>query len=95
MRDAGLAEFPDSVTARGAKHLAELSDMASAGARAVMVFLVQRADADRMGLARDIDPAYGAAFDAARAVSVEALCYRCDVSTDAIVLNGALPIMDA
>ena len=95
MREAGLAEFPDSVTARGAKHLVELSDMASAGARAVMVFLVQRADADRMGLARDIDPAYGAAFDAARAAKVEALCYRCDIGTDAIAVTNALPILDA
>ena len=95
VRDAGLAEFPDSVTARGAKHLAELSNMASAGARAVMVFLVQRADANRMGLARDIDPAYGAAFDAARAANVEALCYCCDISTDAITVRNAVPITGA
>ena len=95
IRDAGLAEFPDSVTARGAKHLAELADMVSEGARAVMVFLVQRADADRMGLARDIDPAYGAAFDAARTANVEALCYGCHVAPDAIAVRNALPIIDA
>lgn len=95
MREAGLAEFPDSVTARGAKHLVELADMAAAGARAAMVFLVQRADADRFGLARDIDPAYGSAFDAARAANVEALCYGCDMGTDAIAVRDALPIMDA
>lgn len=77
MRDAGFAEFPDSVTARGAKHLAELSDMVAAGARAVMFFLVQRDDAERFGLAGDIDPHYAQCFEAARRAGVETLVYSC------------------
>jgi sugar fermentation stimulation protein A len=47
MRQPGLAEFPDAVTKRGAKHLAELGDMAAAGARAVMLFLIQIGSAQR------------------------------------------------
>lgn len=73
MREAGLAEFPDLVTVRGAKHLAALSQMAAAGARAIMVYFVQRGDADAFALAEDIDPAYAAAFRAAAASGVEAL----------------------
>ena len=42
MRQAGLAEFPDCVTERGAKHLRELAAMAAEGHRSVMVFLIQR-----------------------------------------------------
>lgn len=42
LREPGLIEFPDSVTARGAKHLEELGDMVEKGHRAVMVYLVQR-----------------------------------------------------
>ena len=91
-RRHGLAEFPDSVTARGAKHLAEMSDMVRAGHRAVMVFLIQRSEARRLALARDIDPTYGAAFDAARAAGVEAMALRCRMSTEEIVVDKPVPI---
>lgn len=92
LRKAGLAEFPDSVTSRGAKHLVELSDMVAEGHRAVMVYLVQRADATRLTLARDIDPDYGAAFDKARSAGVEALAYRCALSPHDIKLDKKIPV---
>lgn len=92
MREAGLAEFPDSVTQRGAKHLIELADTVREGHRAVMVFLIQRGDAGQLQLARDIDPAYGAAFDAARAAGVEMLAYRCRMSPEEIAVEGPVPV---
>lgn len=91
-RVPGLAEFPDSVTARGTKHLGELAAMVRAGHRAVMLYLVQRTDCTRMTLARDIDPKYGAAFDAARAAGVEILCFDCTISPDGIDLGTAIEI---
>ena len=94
MRQAGLAEFPDSVTARGTKHLGELAAMAEAGHRAVMVYLIQRGDAERLALARDIDPAYGEAFNAARAAGVEALAYKCEISLEGIAVSHSMPIAD-
>jgi len=84
MRRPGLAEFPDSVTARGAKHLVELADMVAEGHRAAMVFLVQRPDCDRLNLAADIDPAYADAFVRAREAGVEAYAIGCDVRLDGI-----------
>lgn len=51
-RCAGLAEFPDSVTARGARHLRELGLVAQAGHRAVLFYLVQRTDCECVGVAR-------------------------------------------
>jgi sugar fermentation stimulation protein A len=94
MRERGLAEFPDSVTARGTRHLDELAAMVAAGGRAVMLFLIQIGSADRFALARDIDRRYGEAFDRARAAGVEALAYRCAVSVEEIVLAGEVPIVD-
>lgn len=79
-RNAGLAEFPDCVTQRGAKHLYELIDMVSEGHRAVVVFCVQRHDVTRFTIARDCDPGFARAFDAARAAGVEFLALSFEFS---------------
>ena len=92
MRTAGKAVFPDSVTERGTKHLAELSAMVGEGHRAVMMYLIQRGDAETLSLARDVDPNYGKAFDAAKAAGVEMLAYRCRLSPEEIVVDAAVPI---
>ena len=93
LRRAGdWAEFPDCVTARGTRHLAELSAMAASGRRAVMLYLVQRSDCARFRLAADLDPAYARAFDAARAAGVEMLCHRAEISRDGVTFGAALPV---
>ncbi len=86
------AEFPDAVTARGAKHLVELAAQVADGQRAVMVYLVQRDDCDGFAIAGDIDPAYAAGLAQARAAGVEAICYSCKLTTEDIVLDKALPL---
>jgi sugar fermentation stimulation protein A len=90
-RRPGLAEFPDSVTARGRRHLDELAGVARAGHRAVILLLVQRTDCHSVTLAADIDPAYAAAHCAARAAGVETLCLACRISPEAVQVGGALP----
>jgi sugar fermentation stimulation protein A len=90
-RKLGLAEFPDSVTERGVKHLVELSAMVAAGHRAVMLYLIQRADAERFAFAQDIDPCYVAAYEAARSAGVEALAYGCDVKPEGIEIIRPVP----
>jgi sugar fermentation stimulation protein A len=93
LRNKGLAEFPDSVTERGAKHLAELSREVAGGARAVMLFIIQMR-AEAFSLAADLDPAYAKAFTAARSAGVEALAYTCRISPEEIVLDRRIPIRE-
>lgn len=92
-RQPGLAAFPDSVTARGTKHLGDLAAMARQGQRAVMLYLVQRTDCQRMTLAADIDPAYAQAFAAARRAGVECMVFGCVISPDGVDLGAALPFV--
>lgn len=93
MRQPGLAEFPDCVTARGAKHLLELGDMVEAGKRAVMVYLIQMR-AERFKLAGDIDKTYAAAFAIARARGVEAIAACCDVSPEEIEIARIVEMIE-
>lgn len=92
IRAPGLAEFPDSVTTRGAKHLDEMSDLVAAGKRAAMVFVIQRADCDRLKICSDLDPAYGRAFTRAIARGVEAYAIRCALDRFKIVPESLMPI---
>lgn len=91
-RSSGIAEFPDSVTKRGARHLQELCGVKEQGARAVMLFIVQRSDCRVFRPAFDLDPGYGAALKSAAAKGVETLCYDCEVSLSEVVLRRALEI---
>jgi len=90
-RQTGLAEFPDSVTARGAKHLGDLAAMVDEGYRAVLFFLVQRTDCTSVTLAADLDPTYAKAFQAALEAGVEVMCFDCTISPEGISLAARLP----
>ena len=92
LRRGQAAEFPDGVTARGAKHLVEMADMVDGGARAVMFYLVQREDCDSFAVAGDIDPAYAEALETARGRGVEAICYACRLTPESIELDHPLPL---
>jgi len=92
-RTGTLAEFPDSVTKRGAKHLQELSDMVAEGHRAVMLYLVQRTDCDHLAFAADLDPGYAAAVTAAAGAGVEMLCHGTQVTSAAVTIGPELEIL--
>lgn len=92
IRTLGLAEFPDTVTARGAKHLDELVDVVAAGHRGVMLFIIQRNDCSRFSISGDLDPTYARAFEHALANGVEAWAVRCHITDSSIDATGLVPI---
>jgi len=93
MRQPGLAEFPDCVAARSARHLRELSARVAAGDRAVALFVVQRTDCDRVTAAADLDPGFAAALGDALKAGVEVLAYGCTIATDRVSLSHRLPVV--
>jgi len=92
LRHNDAACFPDSVTARGTKHLGDLAERVGLGDRAVMLYLVQREDCAYFRPADWIDPVYATALRRAKAEGVETLCYTCRLSLDGIEIGRALPL---
>jgi len=90
----GIALFPDAVTARGTKHLVEMSDVVRAGGRAAMVYCVQRGDGNVLSPAQEIDPAYAEALRAALAAGVEAYALRGtpDPISGELLLDTLIPV---
>jgi sugar fermentation stimulation protein A len=86
------AEFPDCVTTRGAKHLRELEAVAAEGARAVMLYIIQRDDCTHFQFAADLDPVYAATAAHAFSRGVEALAYLCTVTPDGIEVGKRIPV---
>ena len=90
--DGDCALFPDAVTARGTRHLAELARLARRGERAVQFFFVNRADVARFRPADAIDPEYGRALRRAVRAGVELVAYSTTVEARALELLRPLPI---
>ena len=91
-RSPALAEFPDSVTARGTKHMNELAAMARAGHRAVLLYLVQRTDCTHVDIAADIDPKYAAAHAEATQAGVETICIGTHITPKGIDIAAPLAL---
>jgi sugar fermentation stimulation protein A len=89
----GVGMFPDAPTARGRKHLGELAKLASQGHRASVVFIAQREDARRFAPFERIDPEFAAALRRVHAVGVEVHAFRCNVSTEKVVIAEEIPII--
>ena len=85
-------EFPDSVTARGAKHLNILAEIARSGGNAAMLYVIQRGDGEYFTLADDIDPNYAEAFIAARQAGVAIHAWQCHIDLNTIEISTELPV---
>ena len=89
----GRAWFPDAPTIRGVKHLNSLMQARDSGYRAVAMFVVQRSDAVDFTPYDEADPLFGETLRRAVDHGVEALAYRCRVTTGEIVLSDRLPVL--
>lgn len=86
-RTPGVAEFPDCLAERSARHMRELAAMVAQGDRAVALFVVQLDNVTRFTPAADLDPAFARAFDDAREAGVEVMAYACAMSPHELRLD--------
>lgn len=91
--EEGRARFPDAVTERGRRHLEHLAARVRAGERACLLFVAQRADAESVAPADDVDPAYGRALREAARAGVELHALSTRVEPNGLTLAGALPVL--
>ena len=87
IRNKKIAEFPDAITSRGAKHLKELIKAKKKGYQAYMLYLIQIEGCDSFKIANDIDHEYKIMFDKALKNRVKILCYDCKLNNEEIKLN--------
>ena len=87
MRKKGHAEFPDSVTTRGKKHLESLMIAHKQGYESHLIFLIQIEKCKSFGIASDIDPGYYDLLKIALKKNVKVLCYDCKFSNKGIEIN--------
>jgi sugar fermentation stimulation protein A len=86
-RIEGLAEFPDTVTSRGLKHINELIKASEKGFKIFILYLIQRDDCKSFKIAGDIDPEYSESLSKAVKKKLNVLCYDCKFSSKGIKLN--------
>ena len=91
-RQKEIAEFPDSVTIRGLKHLNELIKASKKNYKIFILYLIQRDDCKIFKIAKDIDLNYANALDKAVKKNLNILCYDCKFSSKGIKLNNKINI---
>ena len=92
MRKPKIAEFPDSITSRGAKHIEELIKARKKGYEVYIAFIVQREDCNKFAIADDIDPEYSKLLSKAVKKKLNILCYDCKFSSKGIKLNNKIKL---
>ena len=91
-RKKGLAEFPDSVTSRGLKHIHELIKAKNKNYKIFILYLIQRTDCKSFAIAKDIDPDYANTLTKAVKKKLNIICYDCKFSTKGILLNKKIEL---
>lgn len=86
----GTAEFPDSVTVRGSKHIEDLVDQIKIGDKSVLIFLIQRMDCKDFKIARDIDPVYYETLLRGMENGLEVLCFDTNITLSSISLRNSI-----
>lgn len=86
------AMFPDSPTTRGTRHLRELTQLTTMGWRSLVLFIIQRADADFFTPNAAADPPFANAAVTAKRAGVGFFAYKCCVTPQAVAVVKPVPV---
>ena len=93
-RKSHHAEFPDSVTSRGKKHLENLVIANKQGYESYLFFLIQIEKCKSFAIASDIDPEYYKVFNNALKKNVNVICYDCKFTNKGIEINKKIDLFN-
>jgi len=93
LREGELATWPDAVSERGRRHLASLRDRVRAGERAVMLYVVHRADVQAFAPAASVDPQYAGALYDAYTEGVEVMAIQAVTTERGVAVGRRLPVV--
>jgi sugar fermentation stimulation protein A len=94
LRDGKIAEFPDSITSRGSKHLKTLIQATKKGYKTYLLFLVQIQGVEFFKIAKDIDKEYYENYLLAKKNGVNFLAYRCKIDSKQIKIDKKIKIIN-
>ncbi len=89
----GFALFPDSPTRRGREHIKELIKIKDNGGEGVIIFVVQREDAEKFSPNKKIDPEFSMLLSEANLKGIEIIAFNCSVNPERISLNKKLGVL--
>ena len=94
VRNENIAEFPDSVTSRGSKHLKTLIEAIKKGYKSYLLFLVQIESAENFKIAKDIDKEYYKNYLLAKKAGVIFFVYCCKINSKEIKIDRKIKIIN-
>ena len=88
----GVAQFPDAITQRGAKHALGLKKLVESGKKAGILFVCQRPDANSFRPMWERDPKLAQAVLTANKSGVMVWCITLNVSKTQMTFNREIPV---
>ena len=93
-RNEKYAEFPDTITSRGSKHLRTLIEATKKGYKTYLLFLIQIQGIESFKIAKDIDKEYYENYLLAKKAGVNFLAYRCKINSKEITIEKKIKIIN-
>jgi len=88
-----LALFPDAPTARGTRHVLDLTEAMEEGYEAWLVFVCQREDARFLSPNISADPRFAEALKRGYDWGLKVLAFNCEVNEKEVALKARIPVI--